>query len=150
MNIENIEWRVKKFENLSVNELYDMMHLRQVVFVVEQDCPYIDADHKDEKSLHVNGYFEDKLVAHSRIVFPGISYAEASIGRVVSDPKYRATGLGQQLMKESIKALESNFGTACRISAQTYLIGFYTKFGFEISSEEYLEDDLPHIQMYRK
>lgn len=150
MKMEQIDWKVKKFDALTLAELYEIMHLRQVVFVVEQNCAYVDADNKDQNSLLINGYFEGNLVAHSRIVFPGFSYAEASIGRVVSDPKYRATGLGQALMKESIDALEKKFGTSCRISAQTYLINFYSQYGFEISSEEYLEDDLPHIQMYRK
>lgn len=150
MNIENINWRVKKFEDLSIDELYDIMHLRQLVFVVEQDCPYIDADYKDKKSIMVNGYINENLVAHARIVLPGISYKEPSIGRVVTEPSYRASGLGQALMTKSIAVLESQFGTTCRISAQTYLIKFYSNFGFEISSKEYLEDDLPHIQMFRK
>lgn len=150
MNLSEVKWQVKKFEDLSLNELYDMMNLRQEVFVVEQDCPYIDADYKDQKSIHVNAYFNEKLIAHTRIVYPGVSYQEASIGRVVSHPKFRGTGLGKELMLKSIEALEQNFGSSCRISAQTYLIKFYKQFGFEISSEEYLEDDLPHIQMLRK
>ena len=150
MNLSEIEWQVKKFEELTLNELYDIMHLQQEVFVVEQNCAYIDADYKDQKSLMVNGYFKNKLVAHTRIVFPGISYKEASIGRVVTHQKTRGSGLGQLLMDKSIETLEQNFGSTCRISAQTYLINFYKKYGFEISSEEYLEDDLPHIQMYRK
>ena len=151
MDLNKLTWQFKKFEELTLNELYDIMYLRQEVFVVEQDCPYIDADYKDQDSIMVNAYFKGKLVAHTRIVKPGISYKEASIGRVVSAPKLRGTGLGKLLMEKSIEALESIFKTSvCRISAQTYLINFYQQFGFEISSEEYLEDNLPHIQMLRK
>ena len=151
MNLDKIDWRVKQFEELSLNELYDIMNLRQEVFVVEQECPYIDADFKDQQSIHVNGYYNNKLVAHTRIVAPGISYKEQSIGRVVSSPQYRKKGLGIELMKKSIEVLEEFYkSTTCRISAQKYLIKFYEQFGFEVCSEEYLEDDLPHFEMIRK
>lgn len=150
MNLKNIRWEVKKFEALTLNELYEILHLRQDVFVVEQNCAYIDADFKDQKSLHINGYFEGKLIAHARIVFPGISYKEASIGRVLTHSDYRKINLGKELMKQSILALEKNFSTECRISAQCYLVNFYQEFGFEICSEEYLEDNIPHIEMLRK
>lgn len=150
MNTELIEWRIKEFEQLSLNELYDIMHLRQEVFVVEQDCPYIDADYKDQHSVIVNAYYNNKLIAHTRIVKPGISYSEASIGRVVSSPRHRKVGLGVLLMKKSIQALEGKFGTSkCRISAQTYLLDFYMQFGFKVCSEEYMEDGLPHFEMIR-
>ena len=149
MNLNEIKWEVKKFEELSLNELYEILNLRQEVFVVEQDCPYIDADFKDQKSLMINGYFEGKLVAHTRIIFPGISYAEASIGRVATHKDYRGTGLGQELMLKTIETLEKHFGYECRISAQCYLVNFYKNFGFEVCSEEYLEDNIPHIQMFK-
>jgi ElaA protein len=150
MNVDKIDWRVKEFNELSLDELYDIMHLRQEVFVVEQDCPYMDADYKDQKAIHINGYYENELVAHTRIVAPGISYKEQSIGRVVSKPKYRKQGVGIALMKKSIEVLEEKYNSPiCRISAQKYLIKFYNSFGFEVCSEEYLEDDLPHFQMFR-
>jgi ElaA protein len=150
MNVDKIDWQVKEFNELSLDELYDIMHLRQEVFVVEQDCPYMDADYKDQKAIHINGYYENELVAHTRIVAPGISYKEQSIGRVVSKPKYRKQGVGIALMKKSIAVLEEKYNSPiCRISAQKYLIKFYNSFGFEVCSEEYLEDDLPHFQMFR-
>lgn len=149
MNLSEINWQVKKFEALTTKELYDILNLRQQVFVVEQDCPYIDADFKDQTSLMINAYFNEELIAHARIVFPNISYAEPSIGRVATLQKYRGTGLGKLLMEKTMEALEENFGSTCRISAQTYLINFYKIFGFEVCSAEYLEDDLPHIQMLR-
>lgn len=151
MNLDKIEWRVKTFEQLTTNELYDIMHLRQEVFVVEQDCPYLDADFKDQKAIHVNAYYQAELVAHTRIVAPGISYKEQSIGRVVTKPKYRRQGLGIVLMEKSIEVLEAEYkSSTCRISAQKYLTGFYQQFGFEVCSEEYLEDNLPHFEMFRK
>lgn len=151
MNVDKIDWRVKEFNELSLDELYDIMHLRQEVFVVEQDCPYMDADYKDQKAIHINGYYENELVAHTRIVAPGISYKEQSIGRVVSKPKYRKQGVGIALMKKSIEVLEEKYNSPiCRISAQKYLIKFYNSFDFEVCSEEYLEDDLPHFQMFRE
>jgi len=150
MNFEKIVWSVKEFEELTILELYDIMNLRQEVFVVEQDCPYIDADYKDLKSIQVNGYYKNKLVAHARIVAPGVSYKEASIGRVATSLMFRKVGLGKLLMTKSILALENKYKrTSCRISAQTYLLKFYSEFGFEVCSEEYLEDNLPHFEMFR-
>lgn len=145
------EFIVKDFEALTVQELYDMMYLRQVVFVVEQDAAYLDADKKDYKSKHVLQYKGDVLVAYARVLAPGVSYKEASIGRVVSAPEYRRQKLGRPLMQKCIEVLEKDYKTtACRISAQTYLLPFYGEFGFEVCSEEYLEDGLPHFEMLRK
>ncbi len=146
----DIVWKIKSFQELSLGELYDMMNLRQEVFVVEQNCPYVDADYKDQKSFHVNGFFKDVLVAHARIVLPNISYKEPSIGRIVSSPKYRGKGIGKELMKVCIDFIEKYFNSSdCRISAQVYLIKFYNQFGFEVCSDEYLEDNLPHVEMLR-
>ncbi|MGB1248052.1 MAG: GNAT family N-acetyltransferase [Chitinophagales bacterium] len=149
--MEQIEWRVKKFEELTRLELYDMMNLRQVVFVVEQDCPYIDADYKDLKSWHIMGYIDGKLKLYTRLVFPSISYKEPSIGRVVSCPSIRRQGYGVPLMQKSVEIHDEKYpNQGCRISAQTYLIPYYSTFGFEVCSEEYLEDNLPHHEMIRK
>ena len=152
VNIQ-IEWRTKHYDDLSKKELYDAMNLRQVVFVVEQDCPYLDADNRDQNSYHVLGYDKnDKLLAYTRLVPQGTSYPnEAAIGRVTTHPDVRGMGIGKLLMEESIKSFEEVFKTsACRISAQTYLKKYYENFGFEVCSEEYLEDGLPHWEMLRK
>lgn len=145
-----IEWRIKQFNSLSLQELYDIMNLRQEVFIVEQNAPYIDADYKDQKAWHVMAYSNDKLVAYARIIEAGISYDEPSIGRVVNSPIFRKTGLGRLLMDKSIEVMEQKYQTSkCRISAQTYLVPFYSTYGFKVCSEEYLEDGLPHYQMVR-
>ncbi len=147
-----IKWLCKKFEDLSNNELYDLMVLRQEVFVVEQNCAYLDADGKDKQSWHVLGYDDNgKLVAYARIVFPGISYKEVAIGRVITSQSHRRTGAGKELMRETLKAIESIYGKVpVRISAQTYLVKFYADFGFVSTGKEYLEDDIPHTEMIVK
>lgn len=127
------------------------MVLRQEVFVVEQNYAYLDADGKDQYSYHLLGYHEKgKLSAYARIVFPGISYKEVAIGRVITSQQHRRTGAGKELMREALKAIETIYGKApVRISAQTYLVNFYAKFGFVSTGKEYLEDDIPHTEMLR-
>ena len=146
-----INWHFKPFSKLSTDELYSMMVLRQKVFIVEQDCPYMDADGKDLKSYHLLGYDVDgDLVAHLRLVAPGVSYKEMSFGRIVTSDKVRGKGVGKLLMEEGIKQSELLYGkVANRISAQSYLIPFYQYFGFKTVGEEYLEDDIPHTEMLR-
>lgn len=147
---KDIKWVAKSFDQLGLQELYDLMALRQIVFVVEQDCPYLDADGKDQHSIHLMGFLDSEMVAYTRMVKPGISYKECSIGRVVSAPQVRGTGIGMDLMKESLKVVTDSFGkVAVRISAQKYLCHFYEKFNFECVGEEYLEDGIPHIEMLR-
>ena len=128
------------------------MCLRAEVFVVEQNCPYQDADGKDLKSYHLMGYDENhELVVFSRILPAGVSYKEVSIGRVVSSPKVRGTGAGRALMKQSLSEIEKLFGSVpVRIGAQLYLKAFYESFGFVMEGEEYMEDGIPHIIMLRK
>ena len=144
----NVNWIFKKFDDLSVTELYAIMQLRNEVFVVEQNCVYQDADDKDQKSWHLAGWFGDELVAYTRIIPPGICYAEASIGRVVTLPKYRKTGTGIKLMEESIARTFNLFnGSSIKIGAQVYLTKFYQSFGFIQCSSQYQEDGIAHIEM---
>ena len=143
-----LNWIFKKFDELSAAELYNIMQLRNKVFVVEQNCVYQDADDKDQPSLHLCGWDEKTLVAYTRIIPQGISYTEASIGRVVTSPAYRNTGAGRLLMKESISRCFSEFNcTVIKIGAQVYLTEFYQSLGFTPCSSEYLEDGIPHIEM---
>jgi ElaA protein len=146
-----ITWKIKFFDMLTPFELYEVMRLRAEVFIVEQNCPYQDADGKDLKSFHLLGYNEEaELVVYSRILPQNISYAEVSIGRVVSSPKVRGTGAGKQLMDKSIEVINQKFGDVrIKIGAQSYLKKFYESFGFVQTSEEYLEDNIPHIEMVR-
>jgi ElaA protein len=145
-----MNWKIKAFNQLNNYELYEILKLRTKVFVVEQNCVFQDMDDKDQKSLHVMGFEDDILVAYSRLVPSGVSYKEASIGRVVTDPDYRNRGLGRELMQVSIDKLYEEYGTQpIRIGAQCYLTTFYQSFAFNINSDEYLEDGIPHIEMLR-
>ncbi|WP_438964888.1 GNAT family N-acetyltransferase [Flavobacterium sp.] len=146
-----LTFKIKRFNELSLQELYKLLQLRSEVFVVEQNCVYQDVDGKDEKALHVLGFFEDELVAYTRLFDKGYYFEEASIGRVVVSEKVRAKKFGHELMKVSIATVEQEFKTSeITISAQEYLKKFYETHQFEQTSEMYLEDDIPHIQMKRK
>jgi ElaA protein len=145
---QQLSWALKKFTELNTTELYAILQLRNEVFVVEQNCPYQDADDKDQKSLHFMGWDGATLVAYTRIIPQGISYNEASIGRVVTSPKYRGAGAGKELMRRSIEHTYSSFNcTRIKIGAQVYLQSFYEGLGFVQCSEPYLEDNIPHIEM---
>jgi ElaA protein len=142
----------KPFYELSLDELYALMVLRQEVFVVEQNCPYLDADGKDQGSHHVLMYLGDKLVACTRLLPRGLSYPEyQSIGRVVTHASVRGTGAGKILMAESVLLCIELFGqNPIKIGAQSYLLRFYESFGFVSTGEEYLEDGIPHTKMIRR
>lgn len=143
-----LHWVLKSFPELTAAELYAIMQLRNEVFVVEQNCVYQDADGKDAHCWHLAGWNDGKLVAYTRLLPPGISYAEASIGRVVTSPAYRGTGAGRQLMQESIVHTQRLFHcTEIRIGAQLYLNQFYRSLGFRDAGFQYLEDGIPHIEM---
>jgi ElaA protein len=146
-----ITWVVKPFEQLTNYELYEMLRLRAEVFIVEQNCPYLDLDRKDYQALHLMGWQGDSLVACTRLLSAGISFTEASIGRVVSSPAVRGQGIGIDLMKTSIEKLYQLFGQVpIRIGAQLYLKKFYESHGFQQVSEVYLEDDIEHIEMLKQ
>ncbi len=143
-----LKWKFNYYNELSIDELYAILQLRSEVFVVEQNCIYQDADSKDSTSFHLSGWDGGTLVAYCRILPPGASYKEASIGRVVSSPHYRNKGYGKQLMKEAIIHTLTQFNCkTIKISAQLYLQKFYEQLGFLQISESYLEDNIPHIEM---
>jgi len=140
--------KVKSFSELTTHELYDILQLRSEVFVVEQDCVYQDLDGKDEISLHVLGFKNNKIIAYTRLFKPGDYFEEASIGRVVVAKKERDFNYGNHIMKASIEIIKLHFNTSeIKISAQCYLDKFYTNLGFKKTGEEYLEDGIPHIAM---
>ena len=145
----NYSVHIKSFEELSSHELFDIMSLRQKVFIVEQNCPYLDCDEKDKSSTHIWFSSNNKVIAYARVVPPGIGYhGYAAIGRVAVDIEFRKQGLGFKLMEESIKASQQIYPEfSIKLSAQCYAIPFYNKLGFESHGEEYLEDDIPHIAM---
>jgi ElaA protein len=144
-----MNWILKKFDELVPQELYAIMQLRNEVFVVEQNCVYQDADNKDIASYHFMGWAgNDKLVAYTRILPPGIAFAEPSIGRVATSPSVRNTGIGRELLEKSIRHVFILFGNVpLKIGAQVYLLAFYTSFGFKQTSNIYLEDNIEHAEM---
>ena len=146
MNIE-----VKKFDELNTTTLYDILHLRSEIFVVEQDCVYQDLDGKDQKALHVIGKKNNKVVAYTRVFKSGDYFKNSSIGRVVVAKDQRQYGYGKVIMIASIRAVKEHLNEdTIMISAQTYLKKFYNGLGFKEYGEEYLEDGIPHVAMMRK
>lgn len=142
---------VKPFHALTTEELYALLQLRSEIFVVEQQCIYLDMDGADALALHVMGYEQGKLAAYTRIFRAGDNMELPSIGRVAVQKKFRGQGRGYEIMKASLTAIESEFGEKeVAISAQTYLIEFYNDLGFKKIGDIYLEDDIPHIKMIRK
>ena len=144
-----MRWLAVPFAELSVTELYELLALRQLVFIVEQSCTYLDCDGKDPRATHLLGRNEGgELVAYARMFPAGVSFAEASIGRVLTHPSARRTGAGRALMREAIARTRVLFGEGpIRIGAQRYLEKFYEELGFEIASAPYDEDGSPHVQM---
>jgi len=142
--------QVKKFSELNIEELYQLLQLRSEVFVVEQDCVYQDIDGKDKNALHVIGYKQNRVVAYTRIFKPGDYFNFASIGRVVVAKNERQFKYGYDIMNASINAIETNYNTTeIKISAQCYLKRFYNNLQFFEVGEAYLEDGIPHIGMLR-
>jgi len=143
-----IKWVTKKFEALSVVELYQILRLRFEIFVVEQNCVYQDLDNKDQKALHLFGEYDGKIIAYSRLFKAGDYFDCSSIGRVVVDENYRDKKFGHELIKQGIFEIRNHFNEDnITISAQLYLKKFYESLGFIQTSEMYLEDDIPHIEM---
>jgi ElaA protein len=147
----NFIHKVKSFQELNVNELYELLRLRSEVFVVEQNCVFLDADNKDQQCYHLLLFAEGKLAAYTRLVPAGLSYQEVSIGRVITSPAFRGIGLGRKVMELSIQSCQELFGLKnIRIGAQTYAQRFYTSLGFELEGNTYDEDGIEHIEMVRK
>jgi ElaA protein len=145
-----LEWNLKKFRDLDVEELYQLLRLRSEVFVVEQRSIFLDLDNKDQHCWHLLGSLNGKLLAYSRLVPAGRSYLYPAIGRIVVSPDARGENLGRELMKVSIGKSEELFGKGTiRIGAQQYLKDFYNAFGFEQTSPSYNEDGIEHIEMTR-
>lgn len=143
-----MSWYIKSFDELSNMELYQILELRVNVFVVEQNCAYPEIDGKDVHCFHLMKKEGDEIVAYTRLLPPGVSYEQASIGRVIVNPNYRGKKIGYELMEKSIEMILVKFRTEdIRIQAQSHLSSFYASFGFKPISEEYLEDEIPHIDM---
>lgn len=143
-----MQWEIKAFDQLSLQELYTILTLRTNVFVVEQACPYPEVDGKDPNCLHLLGTINGELVAYLRILPAGLRYDKVSIGRVVIKPSHRGKGLGRLMMEQAIHCITNEWKESqIIIGAQAYLEKFYQSLGFEPVSEVYLEDDIPHLDM---
>ena len=138
----------QSFESLTKNQLYDILNLRQKVFIIEQDCFYEDIDYFDQKAHHLLVYCKKSLIGYARVFPPGIKYESSSIGRIVVDKKYRGESFGKKITQEAIIFLKDKFINfdVC-ISAQFRLVNFYENLGFETVGEVYLEDGIDHIKM---
>ncbi len=149
-----LQYECVPFPALRVEQLYEILALRQEVFIVEQNCPYLDADGRDQAALHLMGRDEQgRLVTYTRILPQGVSYPEyASIGRVITSQLVRGQGRGRELMERSKDELFRHFGgpQPIKIGAQAHLREFYRSVGYEPTGEAYLEDGIPHIGMIRK
>lgn len=144
-----MEWKIKNFEELTRSELYKILQVRSEVFVVEQECAYQDVDGKDQKSLHL--WLEDSegaIQSYCRILPAGLSYPEASIGRVLVKESQRGTGTARNMMQQALEFLAQAWREpVVRIEAQYYLREFYASFGFKEDSEPFLEDGIKHVEM---
>ena len=148
MHLE-IAYSWKLFHELSLDDLYAILNLRQKVFVLEQDCPYIDADYSDQDAFHLLAYKDNDLIGYLRAFSPGIKYEGSSLGRIVTEINFRGHGIGKEITKEGINFLSKKYPYhEIVISAQYRLKHFYVELGFTARGEVYLEDNIDHIQMY--
>jgi len=147
-----LHWQFKQYNDLTVNEFHDIVALRIKVFVVEQNCPYQELDGKDKKSYHLICRDGDgDLAGTMRILPKGVSYDEVAFGRIVLNIEERGEHQGDQMMIEAMAFCKAEFGEVpIRLSGQKHLQSFYKKHDFKAVGKEYLEDDIPHLEMYYK
>lgn len=150
MSSTPLNWQVLRFEALTSKTLYAILKIRQEVFAVGQNSIYLDVDGKDIGALHVIAGHDEAIHAYCRILAPGVKYAEASIGRVLTSPECRGNGTGKLLMQYAMQCCAQQFpDTSIRISAQLYLQQFYEGLGFTVTTPPYGEDGIPHIEMLK-
>ena len=155
MTNTSASWQFSRFRDLSVDDLYAIVRIREAVFIVEQNCPYPDSDGRDPLAWHLLGWRDGsdgrELAAYARLFEPGIRYQQASIGRIVTSPQARGTGLGRQLMVEALQRMEQLApNQPIKIAAQRRLENFYAAYGFKTISEPYVEDGIVHLDMMRE
>ena len=140
---------LKNFSELSNSELYKILELRIEVFTVEQDCAYQDLDDRDKDCRHLWLEEDGVILSYVRINPPGIRFTEPSLGRIVTKETARKKGYAETLIKKGLEVIQADYAMPTKISAQSYLEEYYSKFGFVKCSEEYLEDNIPHIEMIK-
>lgn len=149
-NDTKLEFRWSRLESLAALEIYEIIKARESVFVVEQGCPYQEADDMDRHAWHLSAFLDGELAAYARVVDPGIKYDQPSIGRVMTVRKFRGLKVGRALMEEAIRFTDRNFpGQEIKIAAQVYLREFYESLGFRATGHPYEEDGIPHVEMVR-
>lgn len=137
----------KRFEELTLEELYDILHCRQEVFVVEQNIIYQDLDYIDQHSTHMWLKNEGKIASYLRIIDPGIKYKETSIGRVLTLPEHRNKGLSRKLMEMAIREVKTKNKMPIKIEAQEYLLDFYKSLGFKSITQPFILEGISHVGM---
>lgn len=143
-----MEWHLKTFSQLTADELYKILQVRVEVFVVEQACAYRELDDHDQTAFHLFAVEGEKMAGYARILPPGSTYNELSIGRVLVRKEFRGKGLATELMNRALNFVQENIKANCvKIQAQEYLLSFYRSFGFESVSEVYLDEGIPHVDM---
>ena len=143
-----MKWSLKKFSELTNHEIYKILKLRNEIFIVEQSCPYMDCDGKDEESYHLFAEDGEDIIAYLRIIKKGIIYDDVAIGRVCVNKKYRKNNLGREMLLRAISFIENELKEKkIKIQAQSYLYDFYKSLGFKEISDNYLEDGISHIDM---
>ncbi len=149
--MQTVAWKCKLFDELLPQEFYAIIRLRNEVFVVEQNCVFQDADNVDQHCYHLAGYIHNHLVAYARLVPAGITFPQISIGRIITSPGHRKTGIGKMLMDHAMENAYRLFGKqTIRIGAQLYLKKFYESFGFVQDGAIYDEDGIDHIHMNKE
>lgn len=146
-----MKWQIKKYKELTPDEIYEILRIRNEVFISEQKCPYVDVDGKDKNSYHLFLSEGKSIIFYSRILEKGVSYDEISIGRVLVNSKFRGKSFARMGLNKAIEFIENKLNeNIIKISAQAYLKKFYGSLGFHEVSEVYLEDEIPHIEMVYK
>lgn len=142
-----MEWKLKKFDELTTEELYGILKLRVEIFVVEQDCAYQDLDDKDQCTYHLFLEDEDEIIAVLRILPENVAFEDMAIGRIVVRKSHRGQGIARAMMKMAMDFIVKDLGKRrIRLSGQAYLVDFYNGLGFKRVSDEYLEDGIPHFE----
>lgn len=151
-DMAGITWHLERFGELSAGRLYDILRLRAEVFVVDQECVYLDPDGKDQAAFHLSGYMDGKIAAYARIFMPGDYFDDCAIGRFVVSQDHRGTGLGHQMMEQALAAVGELCGNDApvTISAQAHLEEFYASHGFRRIGDPYMEENIPHVRMRRR
>ncbi len=149
MEVNRLDFIIKKFEEFNLKDFYKIIKIREEIFIVEQACVYQECDGKDEKAFHFICMENGQVIAYLRILERKVSFDEISIGRVLVKKEYRSRGLAKKLMEKAIKFIENELRESeIRISAQEYLTKFYENLGFKTVSDMYLEDEIPHVEMF--